>query len=287
MIWFVFAFVGALMQALYYFFSKKFLKKIDENVLASGAFIVGAVCFFVVALIAGIPVIGKDFLLFATGSAIIGIIGTILTYKALKITDLSLCMPMLAFTPIFTVFISSIILGEVPSIIGLIGILLGVVGAYVINLSKEHSNFFDPIKSVFQNKGVFLMLIVSFIYAFIPNFDKIVIKNSNVFLGSAFGYLVMGLFFFFYSIKQKQDVVKIYSQNFHRIFLLGIIIMLSILSINIALTMQIVPYVMSMKRLSILFGVFIGTIFLKEQNKRNRIIGAIIMLAGIVLLVFS
>ncbi|MDO8538252.1 MAG: EamA family transporter [archaeon] len=287
MIWFVFAFVGALMQALYYFFSKRFLLKIDSEVLAAGAFLIAGICFGLIAFFAGIPNINADLFLFSGGSAVIGIIGTILTYKALKITDLSLTMPMLAFTPIFTILISSIMLGEFPSIIGLIGIFLGVIGAYVINLSDKNSGFFGPIKSVFQNKGVFLMLIVSFLYAFIPNFDKIVIQNYNVFIGAAFTHFFMGFFFLISSFRKQKSPMKVIFSDFPKILLLGLIAFFSIITINIALTMQIVPYVMSMKRLSILFGVFIGTIFLKEPNKRNRIIGAVIMLIGVILLVFS
>ncbi|MDP2946510.1 MAG: EamA family transporter, partial [Nanoarchaeota archaeon] len=65
----------------------------------------------------------------------------------------------------------------------------------------------------------------------------------------------------------------------------GLINALSIFLINTALTLQIVPYVSSIKRTSVLFGVLYGYILFKEKNVGKRFFGALIMVLGVVLII--
>ena len=55
-------------------------------------------------------------------------------FKALKKLDLSLAIPLLSFTPIFMLLSSFILLGEFPSLLGILGMILVVSGIYVLNL---------------------------------------------------------------------------------------------------------------------------------------------------------
>ena len=56
--------------------------------------------------------------------------------KAIRLAPLSLCLPFLAFTPAFLIVTGWIVLGETVGQKGVIGILLIVIGSYVLNLSK-------------------------------------------------------------------------------------------------------------------------------------------------------
>lgn len=62
--------------------------------------------------------------------------------------------------------------------------------------------------------------------------------------------------------------------------LVGLILALEIVMINLAYTHAIVPYVISIKRLAIVFSVVFGILFFGEQSGLGRITGAIIMVAG-------
>ena len=59
-------------------------------------------------------------------------------------------------------------------------------------------------------------------------------------------------------------------------------------SINIAYTLQIVPYVIAIKRLSIIFMVLYGTIVCHERGLAMRVQGAILMVGGaVIILLFA
>ena len=68
-------------------------------------------------------------------------------------------------------------------------------------------------------------------------------------------------------------------------YLGGIIFALSGLSINLALTMNIVPYVISLKRSNILFSIILGGLFFKEKDIAQKILGASIIILGVLMII--
>ena len=55
----------------------------------------------------------------------------------------------------------------------------------------------------------------------------------------------------------------------------------------IAITYMLVVYVISIKRLSTVFSVLWGKLFFKEQNIRERLVGTLIMVAGVLLIALA
>jgi uncharacterized membrane protein len=51
-----------------------------------------------------------------------------------------------------------------------------------------------------------------------------------------------------------------------------------------AISLTLVAYVISVKRMSIMFGVIFGALIFKEQGLRERLAGVIIMQAGVVVI---
>ena len=100
-------------------------------------------------------------------------------------------------------------------------------------------------------------------------------------------YLLLGLSFLTISSVKNQKKRTVYKKNLPRFILLGLIVALAAITINMAYTMQIASYVISLKRLSILFSVFYGGLIFKEKNIPQRGLAALIMLAGTILIIFS
>ena len=69
--------------------------------------------------------------------------------------------------------------------------------------------------------------------------------------------------------------------------LLGPVLTLESVAINLAFTLEIVPFVIAVKRLSILFAVLFGGLLFREGEMRFRIPGACIMIAGAMAIVLS
>jgi drug/metabolite transporter (DMT)-like permease len=258
----------------------------------------------------GFPAIGPEFFPAVTITVVLNICGLSLIFKALSSSDLSLSVPMLSFTPVFLIGTSYIILHEVPSFFGFLGICIIVSGSYVLNISAGHEHILDPIRSMMQNRASWYMLLVAFLFAVSINFDKIALLNSDPFFGMALTVSSIGIAFlllFAYSLlvrrfrntdlapvplkksEQETPAGSVPQKKFVILTLLiGFFVAIEAASINVAYTLQIVPYVIAIKRLSIIFMVLYGTIVLAEGDITKRVTGAVIMVFGaMIILLFA
>lgn len=67
---------------------------------------------------------------------------------ALEKADLSLVVPMVSFSPIFLIFTSYWLLGEIPKTSALLGVLLVVAGAYILNTRTSNKGIFAPLLAI-------------------------------------------------------------------------------------------------------------------------------------------
>jgi drug/metabolite transporter (DMT)-like permease len=285
MLWSVYAIIGAFFDATYYASLKRLVKDIDQHVLASGVFLSASAVLLLIALFNGLPAIGPGFYSAVLATAILNVASAALYFRALKLTDLSLAMPMVAFTPVFLIFTSLILLDEFPTPYGIVGIFLIVLGSYVLNTGRNDAGLLDPFKEIIRNRGVLLMLFVAFLYSISSNFDKMVVLNSDPVFGSSMVFLLLGISFLLISIATKREIAKVYKKNLHKFIVVGLIIAFVVIPVNIALSMQIVPYVISLKRLNILFSVLYGGLLFKEKDVAKRLFGAFLMVAGTLVII--
>ena len=142
MLWILFAFLGAFSESLKDVFSKKALnsiKNIDEYVAAWSMRFFALPFLLSLLLFVEIPVIGDGFWSALLVSGGLNTITTILYMKALKLSDLSVTVPMVTFTPLFLLVTSPLIVGEFPGVFGVFGIILIVMGAYMLNIKKRQT----------------------------------------------------------------------------------------------------------------------------------------------------
>jgi len=308
MLWVLLALTGAVTNAGYYVATKKMLQSINPHVLAAGSFLTTALFLLLISSRYGIPVIGDRFLCAIAITASLNVIATILTYRALATTDISLAIPMISFTPVFLIGTSFLLLHELPTTGGAIGILIIVSGSYVLNLSPGQKSIADPIHSIARHPGVLYMLIVAFLYAIAVNFDKMVVQESDTVFGSAIVFVVIGGAFViiaFFSCRNactlrgiKKDLpaateLKPASpgSRYHwmagAFIFIGLLITLEAIVINYAYTLQIVPYVIAFKRMSIVLTVLSGAIVFRESDIGRRLAGAVLMVLGAVLILVT
>jgi drug/metabolite transporter (DMT)-like permease len=205
--------------------------------------------------------------------------------KALKVSPLSLTVPFLAFTPGFIILTGWIILGEEISPGGFWGIILIMVGAYFLNLSKTRYGLLDPLKAIFREPGSRLMLLVSFIYAFTSTIGKLAIIHSNpYFFGITYNMALAMLLTLFIPAAANAEPVKNLMRRPLIGLILGALVATTIFSHMLAISMTNVAYMISLKRTSLLFGVLYGALWFKEEKIAERLTGAIIMIAGVFLI---
>ncbi|MBI5682016.1 MAG: EamA family transporter [Deltaproteobacteria bacterium] len=282
MLWVILAFTTAFSLATADALSKKAMTKSNEYVIAwvrEGY----ALPFIALAFIfIPIPHLDKQFWISTIVLLPLEIIAIILYVKAVNISPLSLTIPFMALSPAFVIVISYILLGELPDKSGFIGILLIVLGAYLLNANgnSKGKGLLFPLKAIVKEKGSVFMIIVSLIYSITSTIGKIAVQHSSpVFFGFFYPFLLTIILSVILGIRGCfQQIV-----SRPRMFLIiGFVTSIMIVSHFMAISMADVAYVISIKRTNLIFSIVYGTIIFKEVNIRERMLGSMVMLAGVV-----
>ena len=309
MLWVILAIIGAISNAAYYIIIKNHIADRDPRILTAFGMFISGFLLLLMSAVQGFPPIGPEYYSAVIISGILNIIGLSLIFRAMESSDLSLSMPMLSFTPVFLIGTSYLLLNEVPSAAGIVGICIIVSGSYVLNISAGHEHYLDPVRSMVQNRGSWYMLIVAFLFAASVNYDKIAMLNSDPVFGMAFTLLIIGIAFAVIVLFSSRSAMRnlpflvtrdpvpsnhcqkpIVSFRHYLVpaFLAGIFVTAECISINIAYTLQIAPYVIAIKRLGIIVMVLYGTVICAEDEIRTRLLGSFLMVGGaVIILLFA
>lgn len=207
--------------------------------------------------------------------------------SAIRIAPLSLTVPLLAFTPVFTVGTSAVLVGEHISMTGAAGILMVTVGAYLLHGDLMFRDLLAPIRAIFSNRGSRRMLAVALIWSVTSSLGK---KGILIYGALPFGFLiVLGdliIFFIISAMRLKSGSAAItVNARMMALFALGGVLMAGAeLTHFLSMSMAPVSYMISVKRLSLVFGVLLGWIVFGEQNIRYRLVGASVMVCGVLFL---
>ncbi len=221
------------------------------------------------------------------GCIILDLFTTILYMKAIKIAPLSLTIPYMGLTPIFSLLISYLILGETVSWLGLVGIGLISFGAYILQIDRAKFGLWEPILAIFKNKGSLFMLIVSFSYAITANLGKVAIIHSSPLFMCVIYFSGLALAFTpLVPLLGKTSVPHMFRRSSGK-FKIGLAMAIMAVAHFSAISMINVAYMISIKRLSLLFAILYGWLVFKEENIRERLMGGAIIIAGAAFIAFA
>ena len=227
-----------------------------------------------------VPPLDRTFFVYSLAGIPVNLIGFLLHMRAIQISPLSLSMPYLAFTPVFIFITGFVILGEVASVWGVIGVCVIVAGAYVLNIEPEVYSPLSPFIAFGREKGSMLMLLVAFIYSFGAVVGKKAIQHSSVMFFTT-------CFFLVFNLVCLAGLLVSGKTRFSRLTgfplqgaVAGGLLFGHALCHGWAISMTKAVYMIAVKRLSILFGVLYGGLFFHERHLLYRITGACLMAAG-------
>ncbi|MCK4927222.1 MAG: EamA family transporter [Candidatus Aenigmarchaeota archaeon] len=287
MLWFLFAILAAVLNAVMNVYAKNLMKKSNSYVTA------WARPFFAIPFLVPFlffvewPQLSLPFLLAVFSGAVLNVIGQPMQMKALKISPLWKTVPMLNFTPVFLLFLSPMVLGETASYLGLFGVVAVVIGSYMLNVSESHKGFFAPVKALLDDKGSRYMFIVSLLFCFAVMAEKAALSYSNVIFFIVFYYLVISVLHVPVMIYKKLDVVGEVRKHYKEFFVLALITAVIIFFQTYAISIANVSYVSAIKRLSVLFTIVLGHHLFDERNLRDHMFAAFLMVLGVVLISFG
>jgi uncharacterized membrane protein len=248
---------------------------------------------------------GLVFVLYLVLNALLEGSAILLNYRALQISPLSFCVPFMALTPVFLLPIGQFFLHEQISAGMIIGVLLVVVGALVINRRLVANGWLEPAKAIVRERGSRYMMLVAMLLACTAALDKwFVISGGDAAFGArlsrsftlAIGKsVVLSLFFIglaWWRLRSKSESSPVATprrnwtqawRDVPRWLVLaglfeGVVLVLQLLAVQFTA----VAVVISIKRSGILLACVLGWFMFKERDITDRVIGSCVMVAGVV-----
>lgn len=286
--WAVFALGAATLTSFNPILYKRMLKDADAIVLVWGINLLALPLLgsFALALTPHFPRIDWLFALGVLGSAGLNAVAHLASTRALKLADVSLVTPLLIFSPVFTVLISAVFLGEIPTSQGLFGVGLVVSGAYWLN-REPGAGIFAPFKSFTLTPAIALVLLAGLLWAITPLFEKTAILHTNPESPRLAAFAVHVLLVIILTptviARGRMSIGKLFLHR--RAFLLaGLIAGVAPVLGYTAFSLGFVGYVTTLFKLSTLMTMIWSFLFLKEHGLKQRLPASTLMVIGAVLI---
>ncbi len=233
------------------------------------------------------PAVDATFWLAVAAALPLELLAALAYMKALKICHLSLCLPLLAFTPVFLILTGWLVLGETLNVSGLAGIALVAGGSYSLGLGTERAAWWEPLAALAREPGARLMLLVAAIYSLTAALGKLAILHSEpAFFGVFYPAVVGGCLLAGYPFSRTPQVSALTARWTFGL-LVGLAVAAEIICHVFGMSLAPAAYLIAVKRLSILFSVILGAWVLGERPFLPRLLAAALMVTGVALIVWQ
>jgi len=234
---------------------------------------------------------GSYSMLVLFGKSIINATAFLCIMIALKNLEISRALPVLAASPMAVALLAFILLGESLSLTEVLGMVLIVLGTYILEL-KKNENIIAPFRVFVESKYHRIILIALGLMSLSAILDKLLLTSFKLppltflVMQNYFFLIIFLLYRFLSGLKNRNEkLFKGVSKN-----ILIIIVLIAIATIGYRWT-QIeatklgpVGLVIAVKRLSVLFAVLIGAKLFKEENYLRKVLATLTIVAGALLI---
>jgi len=197
-------------------------------------------------------------------------------------TDVSLAYP-LTTGPLYIPLWAYLFLDERLSLLGMAGILVVFLGAYILQMRElSWAGFSFPLRNI-RLPGVLLAISAGVFYSAGAIVDKRGVTVADVFV---YTYsLDIALFLFLLSnallTNSRSRFLEEIRTHWPRGIAAGFILFLSFTTYRLGLQMSKVSYASSVRQVSAMAGVMGGILLFQERFGRIRIFGAVLIAAGV------
>jgi len=216
--------------------------------------------------------------------ALVSIYFVVLSH-AYEAGDLSLVYPLSrGIAPILTLAWSVLLLGERPSSLGLAGIALVVVGAYVLHLrSLSRAGLVEPFHALRSRPSRLAILTAIFISLFCV-VDKAGVSLIEPLAYASLAFYARSIFLGSYVLKARRGHVReAWREGRRALAIAGLATPLNYILALVALKLTYASYMVAIRQSSVVFGVLMGSILLGEAHGRPRLVGSLLILTGVTL----
>jgi drug/metabolite transporter (DMT)-like permease len=234
--------------------------------------------FWLITGLQGVPRAG--FWYYLALSVVPNLIANALFFEAVRLSPLSLTLPFLAFTPAFLIGTSYVINDELPNSLGALGIVLVLVGTFLLHVSELRHGITAPIRAILRERGSMLMIVVALLWSVTAAADKAAVLRSGPVAYFTIWHAGMSVPLLVYVVLRRgfRRVARhgLSGMGAAALHVTGGILQMA------ALPLLQASYVIAIKRAGMVVGILYGRLFFKEHHLRQRLLGAAVIVAGVV-----
>lgn len=266
-----------------------------------------SVILFVLCAFTGGPDIHGGFILAVVATGVLNIVIQFANMRSKVLADVSLVSPISSTTPAIVILTSFVILGEFPTVIGWIGIWVLALGTYALSLTDwwnqlaEQTSvqyrstlgrwvalWFAPFLALTSNMGVRWALVSALVGSVSLNYDGVVARTAHIAFGAGCVFGITALGNLPLALAQRQFAGFPLRPSIKHVVWLALLFALMHLAMNPAYRETIVPYIGTLKRLSIPMTILLAYLLIGEKkNFWGRLVGGTIMTIGATLIAFG
>lgn len=288
--WFTFALLGAFIYAFRGLLEKRIIHNVNPFILGFGIRLFALPFFIIPFLVApqlwiplqNLPI--EFWIVALVVTCITTPIETYFYYRAIKLEDLSLTIPIMTLRPIFATAFVMILLRDYPTLLGVLGIIVIFLGVYSLKIAHVRNGFLEPIRQLATNTAVRMMLIVAISQGLSDILDKVGVSNANAYMYALVNYVLLsmslGLLATLYAKKSLHQL----SANARPLSLIGLVVAGYTIFSMLALETGNAAYVSAIKSSSVLFTIIFGLWILKESDRRSKLLAGLLMVLGLILI---
>jgi uncharacterized membrane protein len=286
--WFVLALLSALFQVLRNMSMKHLGRTLDDtiNVWGRFTFLLPFVAGFVIWH--GIPPLRPGFWFYVVLFGVAQTAATLSLAKALRLSDISMVTALWKVSLLFLVVVAFLSLGETPSPVGLVGILVSLAGVYILNIQKSRLSLWAPLRELFIDPGLRYTLLAAVLYAPAVVVIKQVIARSDAYFANLMAYSAASLIILPWALRRSSHQFVLIPRHWPSFVGMGACACLASVCHSLAYQMTLTSYVEAAKQAEVLFALGIGYMVFQERARVRAILpGSLVILLGMVLLHLS
>lgn len=217
-------------------------------------------------------------------------------YRAISLADISFVAPLMTLFSVGNMIGAYIILGQVPSLSGVIGAAFIIAGAWIISRAKKHG---DEASITAHKTALILVIIAIVVCSIFSNLEVKMLQMSNPTSYNFYTSLLTVPFVIMVTVlllRSRRQDSKVYWSSVNksvRMNTLPLVIVGITYTVNMLATYQakvIAPnqaYVGVIKAASVLPVVFLGVLLFKEKVSKRQWLGISSMLVGLALIALN
>jgi len=203
--------------------------------------------------------------------------------KAYHSGDLSLVYPLSrGSVPLFVLGLAFVMLGERVTALGIAGIGLTVIGIYVLHLrSFERRDLLAPFATLRTPVSRFA-LGAAICTASYSTLDKQGVALIQPTFYTAWIFIGYSVFLSFFVFRQPKLIQQEWREHGGRAIVVGVLSVITYVLVAYVLTSSPASDVSALRGISIVFGSVLGVAMLGEAMGRMKVIGSLILFAGMI-----